>query len=240
MTRTCRCTRTSATWRRRWSRGRKRTWPGPPRKRTVASSSSSSSTTTSDVGSCSSAVATEKTSDWRVTRRLCLGHPPPVRSPPAEGYSLRATRPDELQDRERIADLLNVAFGRTFHTAEEYGAFTRTAPSFAADLDLVAVAPDGSFASYVGIAYDGANRRGIVEPVCTHPDHRRNGLARALIREGLTRLEARGVSTPPSTRVPGRLRMRSMQGSNSPGHTGRPPGGRSSELVRRGAWLRSR
>ncbi len=133
-----------------------------------------------------------ETSDWRVTRRLCLGHPPPVRSPPAEGYSLRATRPDELQDRERIADLLNVAFGRTFHTAEEYKAFTRTAPSFVADLDLVAVAPDGSFASYVGIAYDGANRRGIVEPVCTHPDHRRNGLARALIREGLTRLEARG------------------------------------------------
>ena len=62
-----------------------------------------------------------------------------------------------------------------------------------ADLDLVAVAPDGSFGAYVGIAYDDANRRGILEPVCTHPDHRRHGLARALILEGLTRLEARGA-----------------------------------------------
>jgi GNAT superfamily N-acetyltransferase len=134
-----------------------------------------------------------KTSDWGVTRRLRLGDPPPSPPSAAAGYVLRKTRPDELRDRERIADLLNAAFGRTFHTAGEYGAFTRMAPSFAADLDLVAVAPDGCFAAYVGIAYDDANGRGIVEPVCTHPDHRRNGLARALILEGLTRLEARGA-----------------------------------------------
>ena len=133
-----------------------------------------------------------QTSDWRVTRRLRLGHLPPV-PPLTEGYSLRTTRPGELQDCERIARLLNAAFGRTFHTAEEYGAFTRTAPSFVPDLDLVAVAPDGSFAAYVGIAYDDANRRG-------HPGARLHasrppakGLARTLILEGLTRLEARGA-----------------------------------------------
>ena len=42
------------------------------------------------------------------------------------------------------------------------------------------VAPDGSFAAYVGIPYDEANRRGIYEPVCTHPDHQRQGLARRI------------------------------------------------------------
>ena len=133
-----------------------------------------------------------KTSDWGVTRHLRLGDPPPAPPSTPAGYVLRTTRPDELRDRERVACLLNAAFGRTFHTAGEYEAFTHMAPSFAADLDLVAVAQDGSFASYVGIAYDEANRRGMVEPVCTHPDHRRNGLARALIQEGLTRLAARG------------------------------------------------
>ena len=66
-------------------------------------------------------------------------------------------------------------------------------PSFRCELDLVAVAPDGTFAAYVGIPYDEANRLGIFEPVCTHPDHLRRGLARALMTEGLLRLWAMGA-----------------------------------------------
>jgi len=42
----------------------------------------------------------------------------------------------------------------------------------------------------VGLTWDPANRRGIFEPVCTHPDHRRRGLALALMRGGLLRLRA--------------------------------------------------
>ena len=44
----------------------------------------------------------------------------------------------------------NAAFGRTFHNAAEYQNL-RFAPCFRRDLDLVAVAPDGSFAAYIGI-----------------------------------------------------------------------------------------
>ncbi len=47
----------------------------------------------------------------------------------------------------------------------------------------------------MGITFDERNRAGIVEPVCTHPDHRRKGLAIELIREGLRRLEERGAET---------------------------------------------
>ncbi|MFZ0546808.1 MAG: GNAT family N-acetyltransferase [Candidatus Promineifilaceae bacterium] len=61
------------------------------------------------------------------------------------------------------------------------------------ELDLVAVARDGRFAAYVGVPYDAYNRRGIFEPVCTHPDHRQKGLARALMQEGLRRLKALGA-----------------------------------------------
>jgi N-acetylglutamate synthase-like GNAT family acetyltransferase len=55
------------------------------------------------------------------------------------------------------------------------------------------VAPDGGFAAYIGIPYDEPNRYGIFEPVCTHPDHQRKGLARALMAEGLLRLRALGA-----------------------------------------------
>jgi len=111
----------------------------------------------------------------------------------AEGYTLRTTNPEDRADGQRIADLLNAAFGRDFHNAEEYQNFTRLAPSFRADLDLVAEAPDRTFAAYVGIPYEEVNRYGIYEPVCTHPDHRQKGLAQALMIEGLHRLQAMGA-----------------------------------------------
>ncbi len=111
----------------------------------------------------------------------------------AAGYTLRTTNPEDLADCQKIADLLNAAFGRTFHTAEEYQWFTRNAPSFRQYLDLVVVAPDGTFASYVGIPYDNVNRRGIFEPVCTHPEHRQRGLGKALMQEGLLRLQTMGA-----------------------------------------------
>jgi GNAT superfamily N-acetyltransferase len=126
-------------------------------------------------------------------RHLRLGKQPRPHMTLAEGYTLRTTQPDDIEDCQRIADILNAAFNRTFHNAEEFQNFARRAPSFRSDLDLVAVAPDGIFAAYVGIPYDEANRWGIFEPVCTHPDHRRKGLARALMNEGLRRLWALGA-----------------------------------------------
>ena len=67
------------------------------------------------------------------------------------------------------------------------------APSFRHDLDLAAEAPDGGFAAYVSVTYDEANQRGIFEPVCTAPAHRRRGLAKALMVEGLHRLKEFGA-----------------------------------------------
>jgi GNAT superfamily N-acetyltransferase len=135
----------------------------------------------------------EKTPYWGVTRHMRVQYWPLAEPILHEGYTLRTTQPDDPADCRQIAALLNAAFGRTFHTAEEYQTFTRLAPCFRPDLDLVAVAPDGAFAAYVGIPFDEANRRGIFEPVCTHPDHRRKGLAQALMHGGLLRLRALGA-----------------------------------------------
>lgn len=128
-----------------------------------------------------------------VTRRLRLGGRPLPSPQVAAGYTMRSTRPGSLEDSQAVADILNAAFRRDFHTAGEHAGFARHSPSFRHDLDLAAVAPDGTFAAYVGLTLDEANGRGIFEPVCTHPAHRRRGLARALMIEGLWRLRALGA-----------------------------------------------
>jgi mycothiol synthase len=127
----------------------------------------------------------QRTVDWGVTRWLRFGTRPLVPSAAAAGYTVRSLRPGEQEDALRIAALLNGAFGRTLHDAPEFLTFERHAPDYDAALHLVAVAPDGSFAAHVGITVEPVNRLAIVEPVCTHPDHRRRGLARALLHRGL-------------------------------------------------------
>ncbi len=111
----------------------------------------------------------------------------------ASGYTLRTTRPHDDGDCQRIADLLNAAFNRSIHSAAEYRHFTNGSPSFRHDLNLVAEAPDGSFAAHVGVNFEPTYCYGIFEPVCTHPDHQRKGLARALMNEGLHRLKVIGA-----------------------------------------------
>jgi mycothiol synthase len=136
----------------------------------------------------------EKTPHGGVIRRLRFGSRPLPQPVIAEGYTLRTTRPGDEGDFQRVADLLNAAFNRTFHNAGEYRTFTRLSPSFRHDLDLVAEAPDGSLAALVGMMYDETNHYGLFEPVCTHPDHRGKGLARALMFEGMRRVKALGAT----------------------------------------------
>lgn len=135
----------------------------------------------------------ERLNSGGAIRRLRFGKQPLAQPALAEGYRLRTTNPEDAREAQQMADLLNAAFNRDFHNAAEYQNFAHLAPSFIHELDLLALAPDGAFAAYVGIPYDRANRIGIFEPVCTHPDHRRKGLARALMQEGLLRLRALGA-----------------------------------------------
>jgi mycothiol synthase len=136
----------------------------------------------------------DKTNNGCVIRRLRFGHKNFHSSALADHYTIRNTNPDDSDDCRRIAELLNNAFNRDFHTAEEYRVFTNNAPCFRQDLDFVAIAPDGSFAAYAGVPYNKANNYGVFEPVCTHPDHLRKGLARSLMIEALYRLQKIGAN----------------------------------------------
>jgi GNAT superfamily N-acetyltransferase len=77
-------------------------------------------------------------------------------------------------------------------TVERFRQVSRTWP-FRQDLDLVAVAPDGSFAASCLAWLDPDTRTAELEPVGTHPKHRGRGLATALCVDALQRLGVAGA-----------------------------------------------
>jgi mycothiol synthase len=68
-------------------------------------------------------------------------------------------------------------------------------PVYNPDLDIVAVAPDGRVGAFCIVWTDPINEVGLFEPVGAHPDFQRNGLGRAVMQEGLCRLQERGMKS---------------------------------------------
>lgn len=66
------------------------------------------------------------------------------------------------------------------------------APMYRKDLDIVTEYKDGTLASCCILWYDEVSKTGVLEPVGTHPDHRRKGLGKVVILEALNRLKALG------------------------------------------------
>lgn len=109
------------------------------------------------------------------------------------GY--RLTTLAEMPDLERRVDVHRAAFHPSRVTNESYRKLMADAWPYRPELDCVAVAPDGSFASYALGWLDEANRTGELEPVGTHPDHRRLGLATAVSLHALRSLRGAGAET---------------------------------------------
>jgi GNAT superfamily N-acetyltransferase len=110
-----------------------------------------------------------------------------------DGYVIRPVRPDELAARvavhrrcwapARIKKLLGLpltgAEPGSGYSADRHRAVTAS-PVYRGELDLVAVAPDGSFAAF-GLGWLAPESSSMLfEPVGTDPGHARRGLARAL------------------------------------------------------------
>ncbi len=137
------------------------------------------------------AASGRKATSWSTSRRNWSGQggTDPEPSLP-DGYSIRSVvGPTDLPQR--------VAVHRSaFHPSKLTEArYTRVmaAPTYRPDLDVVAVAPDGTFAAFVLGWYDEGSRVGLLEPVGAHADHRRLGLASAVCNEALRRLRALGA-----------------------------------------------
>jgi GNAT superfamily N-acetyltransferase len=75
---------------------------------------------------------------------------------------------------------------------ERFRNFMRS-PVYCHNLDIIAVAVDGQIGAFCIVWMDPVNKVGLFEPVGTHPDFQRKGLGRAVMLEGLRRLQAGGM-----------------------------------------------
>jgi ribosomal protein S18 acetylase RimI-like enzyme len=143
-------------------------------------------------------VRTLETDGWRPAegerlthwyRRLVGGDALPHRTLPP-GYRLRSVRwPDDIEARVEVH---RAAFAPSRMTTEKYVRLLEM-PRYAAERDVVVEAPDGSLAAFALAWWDPQSGIGELEPVGTHPAHRRLGLARAVDLEALARLRDAGA-----------------------------------------------
>lgn len=117
--------------------------------------------------------------------------------PPAlpSGFHVRALSGDASEVLDRAAAHREVWHPWTVGevTDEQYARFMRM-PGYDCDLDVVAVAPDGTIAAYVNGWLDPVNKIGDLGPVGARVAYRRQGLTRAVLLECLRRMKARGMN----------------------------------------------
>ncbi len=124
-----------------------------------------------------------------------LNKPIPTPQVPA-GFSIRHVAGE--QEVKALVALHRAAFGTENMTVEQRLAMMRV-PEYDAGLDLLVIAPDGSFAAYCicSISQEQNERtgrnEGYTDPVATHPDFQRRGLAQALLLTGFDKLKQRGI-----------------------------------------------
>lgn len=118
--------------------------------------------------------------------RDLTGLPEPVLP---DGFIARAVRSEEDLDR-RVA-VHQAAWNSTRVTLESYRNVMAAWP-YRPELDWVIEAPDGRFAANCLIWHDDLHQIGLIEPVGTHPDFRRLGLARAVCTAALHALAEEG------------------------------------------------
>ena len=124
---------------------------------------------------------------YRYRRRPLDG---PIAAPTLPpGYILRHVMGEE--DLEARVNVHRAAFAPSKMTTTKHRA-VMASPTYRPELDLVAIAPDGRFASYCIAWYDEANRIGVFEPVGTDPEFQRRGLSKAVLTEGLAALTGIG------------------------------------------------
>jgi mycothiol synthase len=112
-------------------------------------------------------------------------------APIPRGYRLRQPDLKDPRDRDRFIDLTRLVFGVTFDAqaiALERRMLTHREY-------VVAETDDGEFAAWCGVWSVPEIGTGQFEPVGTHPDHRRRGLASAVMTRGLEWMRRRGMAT---------------------------------------------
>ncbi len=136
--------------------------------------------------------------DWEVLHLArSLAQPfPAIRLP--DGFSIRPLAGEA--EVEALVVLHQAAWG-TRNMTMDYRLSMMRQPCYDPDLDLVAVAPDGRLAAYCICFVDREEndltgwKDGYTDPLATHPEFQRLGLAKALLLTGMMRLKEHGMET---------------------------------------------
>jgi len=143
----------------------------------------------------------KKQPGWGHHYRRDLTAPLPV-PPTPSGYNIRSMG-DESEHASR-----SWCSWRAFHSDEpnsnydgdySWYANLQSAPLYRRDLDVVAAAPDGSIAAFCTIYYDDYTRSAVTVLVGVAAEHWRRGLGKAVMTEGLKRLQQLGCTRVFST-----------------------------------------
>jgi predicted N-acetyltransferase YhbS len=120
-------------------------------------------------------------------------------APPAPGELPAGYRLSSLAESDDVAKADRVLWRGFDHEGEPPPEsladrrFMQSAPNFRRDLNIVVLDAAGGFAAYAGLWLEPRGRVAYVEPVATDPDHRRRGLGRAAVAEGLRRCRTEGA-----------------------------------------------
>ncbi|MDX2141124.1 MAG: GNAT family N-acetyltransferase [Chloroflexota bacterium] len=106
-----------------------------------------------------------------------------------DGFSIRTAA--GVHEAAMLADVHAGSFDSDW-TPELYARVMQS-PGYAAEREFVVVAPDGRFAAFTVTWHDTLNKSGYFEPVGTHKDFRRLGLARALMTHAMHAMRAAGL-----------------------------------------------
>lgn len=98
-----------------------------------------------------------------------------------------------IQEAETVAAMHRAAFGTDHMTTENRLSIMNTS-EYDPTLDLIVIAPDGAIAANCICSVNKENKIGNTDPIATHPNYQRMGLARALLLTGLGLLKERGMS----------------------------------------------
>jgi len=110
-----------------------------------------------------------------------------------EGAEVRQVDVDDVAELEARVALHREVWESSKFSLEGYERL-RTKPVYRPDLDLVAVTPEGELASYCIVWWDPELRAAEFEPVGTSTRFRRQGYAKAMLLEGMRRLQAIGAT----------------------------------------------
>jgi ribosomal protein S18 acetylase RimI-like enzyme len=108
------------------------------------------------------------------------------------GYEIRSMSGEDIARRAEIQHEVWQPWTVGNVSEKDYACFMQL-PGYQRDLDIIALTSDGAIVSYVNCWIDPVNKIGDFGPVGASPAHRRKGLTRAVLLEGLRRMHTYGM-----------------------------------------------